>query len=211
MLARDFIAGYIRAHEGGLSLHPADNGNWYDPASYRKGWKQQRNVGSLVGSKFGVTAYALNAFRGVVLEAAAMRIAIRDLTIEEAISIGVKLYYTDPGFGRLRWNRVTASIMDKGWGSGPDRAIKMMQKMIGVVQDGDIGPKTVAAYSGFLDRYGEPEAAARWADARIAFDEYLASNEGPNDPDKAFVGGWHNRTRSFLPGTRWWAAWSKAA
>ncbi|WP_447407070.1 putative peptidoglycan-binding domain-containing protein, partial [Clostridium perfringens] len=86
---------------------------------------------------------------------------------------------------------------------GPGRAIKMMQEMVGANNDGDIGPKTIAAYKAFVAKYGEEGAAHRWCDKRIAFDTYLGSNEGPNDPDAKFVNGWNNRSRSFLPGTAW--------
>lgn len=212
MDVRKFIGGFIGQHEGGLSKHPADNGNWYDPARYsaKPRLGQMRGKGTNVGSKFGVTAYTLNEARGVVLSAAAMATAMANLTFDEAVDIGVKLYYDKPGLIKLPWNRVTASILDKAWGSGPGRAVRMMQECIGVAADGAIGPKTVAAYTAWIAKHGEAECAARWADKRIAFDTSLTTNDGPNDPDKAFIGGWNNRTRSFLPGTKWWNGWADA-
>lgn len=206
---RTFVAGFIGDHEGGLSMHPSDNGNWYDAARYRKNLPQKRNMGTLVGSKFGVTAYALVRYRlrkGWSLDKALVVTAatIKALDLPTAIDIGFELYFKEPGFDQLPWNRVTMSIFDKGWGSGPGRAIKMMQEMVGANNDGDIGPKTIAAYKAFVAKYGEEGAAHRWCDKRIAFDTYLGSNEGPNDPDAKFVNGWNNRSRSFLPGTAWW-------
>lgn len=186
----DFIAGFIDAHEGGLSLDPADNGN------YQGG---KRGDGALVGSKYGVTAPALAAYRGVSPYSITAK-AMADLTRDEAIKIGVSLYYEQPGFARLPWNRVTLSIVDKGWGSGPAQAIKLLQRMVGVTADGKIGPQTIAAYEAFLARHGEEGAARRWADVRMAFDASL------NQP--RFLNGWNNRTRSFLPGTKWWAEWA---
>jgi len=185
----DFIGGFIDAHEGGLSMDPVDNGNW---TGGKKG------VGKLVGSKYGVTAGAVAAYRGVPTSSITAQ-DIANLTRDEAVNIGVKLYYEQPGFAKLPFNRVTLSIVDKGWGSGPVQAIKLLQRLIGVSDDGKIGPQTVAAYKAWLDRTGEEAAARKWADVRIAFDTSL------NQP--RFINGWNNRTRSFLPGTAWWEAW----
>lgn len=203
-----FIRGYIQAHEGGLSLNPADNGNWYDPARYAARQPQRRNMGKLVGSKFGVTAYALASYSGKTNITAA---DIAAITLELAVTIGMELFFHRPGFDRLVWNRVTASIVDKGWGSGPGTAARLMQRMIGATQDGSIGPKTQAAFAAFITLRGEEGAAKAWADVREAYDKGLATDEGPNDPDLQFLNGWNNRTASFLPGTPWWGQWSAAA
>lgn len=212
---RDFIAGFIGAHEGVLSVHPADNGNWYDPKRFAAGEPQVRGKGTLVGSQFGVTAYALVNFRlfsGQRRETALVvkRADIAAVTLEKAVEIGLALYYRQPGLDRLVWNRVTASILDKAWGSGPGRAIRMLQQLLDVPDDGVIGARTADAYAA-LFRPGqrliggaEEYAAGLWCAKRIAFDRALGSNEGPNDPDRVFVEGWNNRSRSFLPGTRWW-------
>lgn len=209
---RDVIADFIGVHEGALSVHPADNGNWYDPVRYRTGLKQLRNAGTLVGSKYGVTAYALVRYRlrrGTNRDAAlsVRRADMAVIDLPTAIAIGVDLYYQEPKLDALVWNRVTASILDTAWGSGPDRAIRMLQELLGFAADdvdGRIGPVTVAAYSAWIERHGEENAAHLWADKRIAFDQSLGCNAGPNDPDRVFVPGWNNRSRSFLPGTPWW-------
>lgn len=186
MTPQEFIAGFIGDHEGGLSLDPADNGN------YTGG---KRGVGALVGSKFGVTAAALAAYRGVPASSITAK-AMAALTKDEAVAIGLKNYYHAPGFDKLPWNRITASIVDKGWGSGPGQAIKLMQRMIGVPDDGKIGPKTVEAYRDWL----EAHQAETWARMRTTFDASL------NQP--RFTKGWNNRTNSFLPASMWWQAWA---
>lgn len=186
----DFIGGFISTHEGGLSMDPADNGN------YTGG---RRGVGNLVGSKFGVTPGAVAMYRGVPASSIT-RADIANLTREEAIAIGVKNYYEQPGLDKLPFNRVTLSIVDKGWGSGPGQAIKLMQRMVGVEADGKLGPATVAAYIAWLAGHSEEDAARAWADVRMRFDGSLGQPR--------FINGWNNRTRSFLPGTPWWSAWA---
>lgn len=209
MTPRAFITGFIKAHEGGLSLHPKDNGNWFDPVRFAKGWRQRRNMGVLVGSKFGVTAYALATYRNIKT---VTRGDMESLTFDEAVNIGVYLYYEAPRFNVLPWDRVTASIVDKGWGSGPGTSIELMQRLVGAAVDGRIGDKeTVPKYLAWRAARSEEDAARAWAAVRKAFDASIASNEGPNDPDKAFIRGWNNRTDSFLPGTPWWAAFGGTA
>lgn len=186
----EFIGGYIDTHEGGLSMDPMDNGNWTGG---------RRNSGNLVGSKFGVTPGAIATYRGVPASSIS-RADVANLTRQEAIAIGVKNYYEAPGFDKLPMNRVTRSIIDKGWGSGPVRSIKLMQRMIGVPADGKIGPATIAAYTAWLAGRSEEDAARQWAQVRIAFDTSLGQSR--------FIRGWNNRTNSFLPGTPWWSAWA---
>ncbi|WP_181008617.1 glycosyl hydrolase 108 family protein [Sphingomonas montanisoli] len=191
-----FIRNFIETHEGKLSLDPDDTGNWF----YEKG-----RPAVLVGSKFGVTGAALAKFRGV------KRITpgqMRDLTIEEAVNVGLKLYYDEPDIDLLPWNQVTASIMDMLWGAGPGQGAKLMQRMIGVNPDGNIGQLTAAAYDQFLKAHGLEKAAVMWAEVRNAFYERIIASRPTN---AKYRRGWRNRTASFLPGTTWWKSWGARA
>lgn len=201
MTPRTFMAGAIKTHEGGLSMRPEDNGNWFDPQRYKHGLAQKRGMGKLVGSKYGVTAYALAQYTDddniEAWEMAAM-------TFDTAVNIAEHIYVKAPRLNLLLPSRVTLSIIDKGWGSGPIQAIKLIQRLIGAGDDGKIGNETIKKYEAWHVKLGEEEAARRWAKQRIAFDTMLATNEGPKDPDRIFLKGWNNRTNSFLPGTSWW-------
>lgn len=201
LTARDFMAQSIKAHEGGLSMRPDDNGNWFDKARFKQGLRPKRDIGVLVGSKFGVTAYALATYRHID-DVPAFQIS--SLTFNEAVDIAEQLYVKAPRFDQLPLNRVTLSIIDKGWMSGPGSTIQILQRLIGAKVDGGIGPGTLASYKAWLAKLGEEGAARAWCAAREAYDQGLATNEGPNDKDKAFIRGWNNRSESFLPGTAWW-------
>lgn len=205
MTPRQFIEKFIREHEGGLSLHAADNGNWFDPVRYAKRLPQRRDAGKLVGSKYGVTAYALADHRGVTNITAA---DIAGLQLSEAVDIGVEDYYAAGRFDLLCWNRVVAAAVDASYMSGPKMGAKLIQRTLGVPDDGIIGAKvTVPAFAKAVAQLGEDELALRFCAVRKKFYDQLASNEGPNDPDKKFLKGWRNRADSFLPGTSWWKAW----
>lgn len=63
-----------------------------------------------------------------------------------------------PLYKRKYWDKVKADelpagidycVFDAAINSGPGRAIKLLQGVIGVDQDGDIGPKTLAAVKAF--------------------------------------------------------------
>ncbi len=183
-----FIRHFIETFEGGLSLDTKDTGNFYR--------------GVLVGSKFGVTGAALADYRGVKEISKA---DIANLTIEEAIKVGVELYYDRPDFDLLPWNPVTASWMDMGWGAGPVQAIKLMQRMIGVGDDGKMGRYTVAAYEDYLVDHGMEKTAQDWAEVRNAFYDLIIKKRPAN---AKYRNGWRNRTAGFLPGTAFWRAWN---
>lgn len=56
-----------------------------------------------------------------------------------------KLFYWDAVKGDQLPSGVDYAVGDFGINSGPARAAKHLQKVVGVPQDGDIGPKTLAA------------------------------------------------------------------
>lgn len=196
-----FISDYIKRWEGGLSVDPNDNGNWFlfgAPA-------QVRNQGELVGSKYGVTGATLSAYRGV------RKITATDmakLTLEEACDIALKLFYCEPGLDRLAWNRVTASVLDFGWGAGPVTAKKLLQNLLDTTQDGAIGVggETSRAYAKLLAK-GEEFVAGAWWAMREAFYERLTERR---PSDGIYLKGWDNRSRYFTPGDveGWWRKWN---
>lgn len=183
-----FIRHFIDTYEGGLSLDPKDTGNYYR--------------GVLVGSKYGVTGAALADYRNVKAISAA---DIAALTEDEAIKIGVELYYDRPDFDLLPWNPVTASVMDMGWGAGPGQAIKLMQRMCGSNDDGKIGRYTVQGYEDYIVNHGIEATAKTWCDIRYAFYDQIIKVRPAN---AKYRNGWRNRSASFLPGTPFWNAWN---
>lgn len=191
MTPQQVIADFIRTWEGGLSLHKADTGNWVG------------NV--LVGSKYGVTAAALANHRRVSVSSITPQI-MRDLAIEEAAEIGYKNYYDKPQLDLLPWNRVTASLLDAGWGMGPPQAIKLMQRIVEAADDGKIGPQTAGLYSRYLEAHGEVALACEFAFARINF--YIDITE-KRPSNLQFLNGWTARTAYFTPSSAernkgWW-------
>lgn len=187
-----FIRGFIETHEGELSVDKDDTGNWF----HEKGCPPV-----LVGSKYGCTGAALAAHRNCTR---ITPLDMKELSLDEAVDIGVSLYYEKPHMDLLPWNQVTASVMDMGWGAGTAQAIKLLQRMITVADDGKIGQYTASAYAQFLDHHKLEETAEIWAGVRNAFYDRIIQARPIN---AKYRNGWRSRTASFLPDTRWWQAW----
>ena len=177
------------------SLDPDDSGNWTGGAV---------GVGNLVGSQHGVTPLVLAHWRKVPV-ATITKIVMRNLSRAEAASIGIGMFYNDPGLFRLPWDPIIASVVDFGWGHGPVGAKHELQALIGVAQDGEIGPFTIAAYNKFKAAHGLEETARQWAAARNACYGRICA---AITTDQKYLVGWSARSNSFLPGTSWWAAFN---
>jgi lysozyme family protein len=109
----------VLQHEGGFVQHPSDPG---------------------VATKFGITRETLSRVRG----RPASVDGVRSLTEREAVSI----------YRRLYWDAVRAeelppgldlAVFDLAVNSGPVRAARMLQTVLGVEADGIVGPVTLEA------------------------------------------------------------------
>ncbi|MEO4000301.1 glycoside hydrolase family 108 protein [Mesorhizobium sp. CAU 1732] len=92
-------------------------------------------------TKYGITHRTLAAHRGVTSVTAAQ---VKALTLKEAETIYRKSYWTQSG-GDLLPAGLDYAAFDYGVNSGPARAIKSLQAVVGVPQDGIVGGQTVAA------------------------------------------------------------------
>ena len=198
------IVGGITRWEGSpakgyLSLDPNDNGNWYLPGAAA----QKKGQGQLVGSNYGVTGATLATWLGRPNVSPA---DIKNITLATATAIARKLFYADPGLRCPDWNRVTASILDFGWGAGPGAAIKLLQDLLDVKQDGSIQSatgETATAYHAFVARKGEAFTAGAWWATREEYYEELVVRR---PSDGIYLAGWDNRSDWFTPGHTegWW-------
>lgn len=135
-------------HEGGYSADRADTGNWLN--------------GKLVGTKYGVTGKTLAAHRGRSVSAA----DVKALTLEEAEVIYRKSYWIQSG-GDLLPAGLDYAAFDFGVNSGPATAVKRLQKVVGVTQDGAVGGQTLAAVSGY--KGGLPALIKAYCDERMLY------------------------------------------
>ena len=99
-----------------------------------------------------------------------------------------------PLYKRKYWDKVSGdqlpsgldyAVFDAAINSGPGRAAKWLQDLVGVPQDGSIGPKTIAAVAAFSPL----EVIAQYNDKRLQFLESLPTYS-------TFGKGWSNRVSS---------------
>lgn len=114
-------------------------------------------------TKYGITHRTLAAHRGVPSVTAAQ---VKALTLKEAEEIYRRSYWTQSG-GDLLPTGLDYAAFDFGVNSGPARAVKSLQKVVGVAQDGIVGGQTVAA----VKRYPGGVAALirAYCDERMRF------------------------------------------
>lgn len=136
---------FVMGHEGGLSLTPADPGNW---TSGKCG------VGVLRGTKYGISA------------ASYPDIDIRSLTLEQARALYYKDYWR-PIRGDDLPPPLALLSYDFAINAGVNRAARTLQRVLGVAQDGAIGPVTLAAVERRAGRGAE--LCAEYLAARIVF------------------------------------------
>lgn len=113
----------VIGEEGGLSLTPADPGNWTGGVV---------GQGVLRGTKYGIAASSHPDLN------------IPGLTLQDAQAI-YKREYWDAVRGDELPPTLALLVFDAAVNCGPGRARKWLQAAVGVTQDGIIGPATLAA------------------------------------------------------------------
>lgn len=110
-------------HEGGYSRDPTDPGNW---TGGRVG------KGTNKGTKYGIASNSYGY------------LDIKNLTLDQAATIYRDDFLVPIQSGRYR-DGVAFQLLDFAVNSGPNRAIKKLQKAVGVKADGRIGPISIRA------------------------------------------------------------------
>ncbi|WP_048764751.1 glycoside hydrolase family 108 protein [Acinetobacter sp. 243_ASPC] len=110
-------------HEGGYSNDRNDPGNW-------TGGKV--GVGLLKGTKFGLAA---NTYP---------KLDIKNITVVEAKEIYKRDWWDKLGADQLH-PAIVYQLWDFAINAGKSRAVKELQQVAGVPDDGIIGPKTISA------------------------------------------------------------------
>jgi lysozyme family protein len=114
-------------------------------------------------TKYGITHRTLAAARGVSSVSAE---EVKALTIEEAADIYRKGYWNQSG-GDLLPAGLDYAAFDFGVNSGPSRAIRTLQRVLGVPEDGNCGPITAAAAANWP--HGTRSLIKLYCEARMKF------------------------------------------
>jgi lysozyme family protein len=152
----DACMPFIFKAEGGYSDNPADPGG---------------------PTNFGITLATLRAYEGDPNLAAD---DVKKLTPAMAKEIYRTAYWNRMQCGELPPG-LDLEVFDFGVNSGPAESVKTLQKIVGVTQDGSVGPITLAA----VGQFNVGDLIGRFAQARLAFYQSL------NMPE--FEQGWATR------------------
>lgn len=136
-------------HEGGYSNHPRDPGGM---------------------TNLGVTKRVWDAYTGTSADEKTMR----SLTPEMVEPLYKKNYWDAVCADQLP-SGVDFSVFDFCVNSGPGRATRTLQTVVGAKPDGDIGPKTLAAVEKYVDDMGATILIEEYNDARLTFLKSLST------------------------------------
>lgn len=157
----EMIDDIIR-REGGYVDHPVDRGG---------------------PTKYGITQATLSAWLG---RQASVE-DVKRMTEITAREIYLENYYRKPHIDQLP-PVLQPFMLDSAVNHGPRKAVQMLQDVLGVVQDGVIGLKTIRAAERFL------------LDNLISARRDFYHNIVINDPSqRVFLKGWLNRLDEFEP------------
>lgn len=108
-----------------------NEGEYDDAATDRGNWTGGRiGVGTLKGTKFGISA------------ATFPDLDIKALTLDEARAIYMRRYWGPAGCDSVA-PELKFPLFDFAVNSGPGTASRMLQRAVGAIEDGSIGPKTL--------------------------------------------------------------------
>jgi lysozyme family protein len=158
----------ILRRKGGYTNHPADRGG---------------------PTKYGITAKTLGEWRK--LGRPASEAEVQALTEDEARDIYFTNYVKKPGLDAVQDPKLLGLLVDTAVNSGPERAVRLLQRALSVTDDGVIGPRTKEMLSKF-----DPAKLYRQVLAnRLRFLGRLITRH----PSQAvFAEGWMNRIAEFV-------------
>jgi lysozyme family protein len=157
----DFALQFVLKAEGGYSNHPNDRGG-------------QTN--------YGITQSTLNDAKKLGIIDNTIN-SVKDLTLDDAQKIYKEMYW-DKINGNALPTDLSIALFDTAVNMGDKTSVKMLQGILGVTQDGIIGPQTLAAIQNYNGNLVDD-----FLNAREARYETIAKQPSQG----VFLKGWLNR------------------
>lgn len=161
----EYCLRFVLAREGGYSDHKADRGG---------------------ATNKGITQKTYDAFRQ---EAGLLTRPVFSITDNEITAIYRLKYWNVAKCGLLH-DPLDLYVFDSAVNHGPARAVKLLQRALGVPDDGLLGPKTIEALHEEIAAGQLPELCRNFLAIRQDFYDDIIDN----DPSQqVFADGWANR------------------
>ena len=116
--------------------------------------------------------------------------SVKELSKEDAARFYYDEFYTTPKINTIPYQKVKGILFDYAINSGNQKAIKDLQKEVGVTVDGSLGPKTLSAVDKYVKQHGEVFLAHQILNRRANFMIKLNEKDPKKYPD---LQGWLNR------------------
>lgn len=158
---------HVFAQEGGYVDHPNDPGG---------------------ATKYGITRRTLARYRNVRPANKLPKSAVRHLRKSEATKIYYRQYW-HPIQGQKLPAGLAFCLFDFAVNSGPARAIKTLQALVRVPQDGRMGPVTLAGINAAINLRSESHLIGQISNQRLQFLQRLRHY-------KVFGRGWRRRVEN---------------
>lgn len=158
----DACLAVVLGHEGGYVNHPNDRGG---------------------ATNKGVTQRRYDEYRasiGLPLQ------DVKNITNEEVTAIYKKYYWIPARCDRMP-PPLDLMLFDAAVNHGPSRAVKMLQRVLGVTEDGIVGPKTLAALDEDVAAHGVEWVCQQFLQEREAFYRRIVDADAAQ---KVFLKGW---------------------
>jgi len=131
------------SHEGGWAKHPLDPGG---------------------STMKGVTKTTYEDWMGR---------AVNDNELKEIPDAHLQAIYRDKFWNRVRGDELPSAVamvvFDFAVNSGPVRAIRHLQSVVGASPDGQIGPKTLAAVDNYMAKHGIETLIKSYSHSRLMY------------------------------------------
>jgi lysozyme family protein len=137
-------------------------------------------------TNFGITISTLSEFA----KSPATPATVKSLDRATAETIYYQRYMVGPGFTAIADDRLFELVVDTAVNNGRARAIGWLQRSLGQVEDGILGPVTLAHAAASPRR-------AYWALIALRMKKYGALISA-NHSQAVFAGGWLNRLAEFV-------------
>lgn len=148
-------------------------------------------------TNMGITLPILSAWRGTACTVA----DLQAMQVIEARAIYEDQFITRPGFDRIQDDALRDEVVDAGVNHSPARAIKWLQEIVAVPDDGVLGPVSLRAING-----ADPhKMRARFIAQRTRFFGRLIADDANRlkrdhgiDTQGEFAAGWLERCAGFI-------------
>jgi lysozyme family protein len=157
-------------HEGGFQKNPNDHANWSSG---------QIGVGTLIGTKYGITAVDMPG------------VDIENLTPDQAVVYYAE-HYWKPLYSQIESQLVANKLFDMGVLFGVGEAVKILQLTLSdfhVIIDGNFGPVTLGAVN-------QSEEVSLLKSYKANFVTHAFNVASANPAERGYLKGWATRINS---------------